>query len=95
MLHCNMNSILHPTLQLQLEDVLGNLQHARRTDDLGRLALLAYCDVRRWARNAHQEALAERACELVTRMPHPSRAEFLSMVDEVIRELEQLRMSLH
>ncbi|MEY8688490.1 MAG: hypothetical protein AB9M53_01245 [Leptothrix sp. (in: b-proteobacteria)] len=95
MLHCNMGSILPPTLQLQLDDVLGSLRYARQTDDLGRLALLAYCDVRRWARCAHQDTLAEQACELVTRMPHPSRAEFLARVDEVISELEHIRSSTH
>jgi hypothetical protein len=34
-------------LQLGLEDLLGELQFARRTDHLGRLAFLASCEVRR------------------------------------------------
>ncbi|MFM2059911.1 MAG: hypothetical protein RLY71_4296 [Pseudomonadota bacterium] len=95
MLRRTMDAILPPTLQLQLDDVLGNLRYARRTDDLGRLALLTYCEVRRWARCAHQDSLAEQACELVARTPHRSRSEFLSLVDEVISELEQIRSSTH
>ena len=43
-------------LRLALEDVLADLWHARRNDDLGRLALLSYCDMRRWARVARRLA---------------------------------------
>lgn len=39
-------------LRLALEDVLADLRHARRSEDIGRLAFLSYCDVRRWARVA-------------------------------------------
>ena len=39
MLHRNMNKQLSPALHRDLEYVLGSLQHARRTGDLGRLAL--------------------------------------------------------
>jgi hypothetical protein len=82
-------------LRLELEDVLGGLQHARRADDLGRLALLTYWEVRKWARWAHQEALEELASQLVMNQPHPSRAAFLAQVDLVIQELERIRVSLH
>ena len=95
MLHCNMNTASPLPLQLQLEDVLAGLQHARRTNDLGRLALLTYCEVRRWARWAQRDALAERASDVITRLPHPSRSEFLKIVDEVITELEQIRIGAH
>lgn len=78
-------------MQLGLEDLLGDLQCARRGPDLGRLAFLAYCEVRRWARMAGEQALAEQSSELITRMPHPSRAEFLAEVDHLIVELEQVR----
>lgn len=84
-----------PSIALELDDVLGCLRHARRADDLGRLALLTYLDVRRWARRAHEDALAELASELITRQPHPSRSAFLAQVDRLIQELERIRGSLH
>jgi hypothetical protein len=86
MLHCTMTSQLK--LQLGLEDLLADLRHARRHNDLGRLALIAYCEVRRWARDAGKEALAEHASELVTASPHSSREAFLEHIDDLIRELE-------
>jgi hypothetical protein len=91
MLHCNMNSHLSSAVQEDLEDVLGNLQHARRTGDLGRLALLMYWDVRKWARWAHRDALAERATDLITMQPHADRAAFLAIVDDVIEEMERIQ----
>jgi len=94
MLQCNMDATLNAasgTLQVGLEDLLGDLQYARRQGDLGRLALLAYCDVRRWARSAGEQALAKHSSELVNNCPHASRAEFMSQVDELIQELEQTR----
>ncbi|MDO9074014.1 MAG: hypothetical protein Q7U73_12180 [Rubrivivax sp.] len=78
-------------LQLGLEDLLGDLHHARRTRDLGRLAWLAYCEVRRWARMAGEHALAEHSSELITHAPHTSREAFLAEVDELIFELELAR----
>jgi hypothetical protein len=90
MLHCNMNT--HSIrLQLGLEDLLGDLRYARRGPDLGRLALLAYCEVRRWARMAGEQALAEHSSDLITHSPHASREKFLAEVDELIVELEQAR----
>ncbi len=91
MLHCNMASCSTTALHLELEDVLGNLQHARRRGDLGRLALLTYWEVRRWARSAHRDALAARAADVVLGQPHPSRTAFLAIVDSVIDELERIR----
>jgi hypothetical protein len=90
MLHCTMNA---STLQIQLslEDLLGDLRYARRGADLGRLALLAYCEVRRWARMAGEQKLAEHSSELITHAPHASREQFLAEVDELIDELEQVR----
>lgn len=78
-------------LQLGLEDLLGDLRYARRGADLGRLALLAYCEVRRWARIAGEQALAEHSADLITHVPHASREAFLAEVDELILELEQAR----
>lgn len=91
MLRCTMIAPPSANLRLDLEDVLGNLHHARRRGDLGRLALLAYCEVRRWARMAHAEELAQRASDLVARHPHPSRDAFLALVDQLIDELETIR----
>ena len=51
MLHCNMNTSL-VSLENGLEDILLDLRSALSGGDLGRLALLAYCEVRRWAREA-------------------------------------------
>ncbi|MCW5658693.1 MAG: hypothetical protein KIT60_13390 [Burkholderiaceae bacterium] len=78
-------------VHLGLDDVLGDLQHARRRGDLGRLALLAYCEVRRWARQAGEPALAARSLSLVTDSPPPNRLEFLHRVDALISELEATR----
>ena len=88
MLHCNMTTSTAP-LQLGLEDLLGDLQHARRTGDMGRLALLAYCEVRRWARQAGEAELADRSTELITRHPHASRDQFMEQIDDLIEALEQ------
>jgi hypothetical protein len=90
MLHCNMNASLS-SLQNGLEDILGDLRFARRKGDLGRLALLAYCEVRRWAREAEVQELAKHSSALVSNFPHASRDEFLEAVDALIDELEQAR----
>lgn len=74
-----------------LDDLLADLHHARRRGDLGRLAFLAYCDVRRWAREAGRPALAEQASRFVTEAPHQSREDFLSQTDQLIRALEALQ----
>lgn len=88
MLHCNMNADL---MQLSLDDLLAELRHARRTDDLGRLAFITYCEVRRWARAAGENTLAGRASDIFITTPHASRRDFLAHVDALISELEQLQ----
>ena len=82
---------LLPPLKLELEDVLGSMVHARRNNDLGRLALLTYWEVRRWARLAHRDALAARAADVVLTQPLPSRVAFLEIVDTVIEELQRIQ----
>ena len=89
MLRCNMNTVLH--LQLGLDDLLADLRYARRSGDLGRLALVAYCEVRRWARDAGDAAIAKHASELMTEAPHPDRETFLGQIDSLMGELEQAR----
>jgi hypothetical protein len=95
MLHCNMNPQVTQSLQLDLEDILGSLRYARRNEDLGRLALLTYWEVRRWARAAREELLAAHASNAITEHPHATRTEFLAIVDSVIEELETIRSGLH
>jgi hypothetical protein len=89
MLHRNMNA-LPLYLQLGLEDLLGDLRHARRTADLGRLALLTYCEVRRWARLAGDHGLAEHSASLFSETPLARREDFLNQVDVLIAELDQI-----
>jgi len=75
-------------LQLRLDDLLAELQHARRRDELGRLALLIYCEVRCWARQANETALAALSGAMFTEQPHVSREIFLAQVDSLIAKLE-------
>ena len=96
MLHRNMTAFAVPIrVQNDLDDLLGSLYHARREEDLGRLALVTYWEVRRWARETRHEHLAEVAGRAIIDPPLRSRGEFLSVIDEVIAELEGLRRSLH
>jgi hypothetical protein len=78
-----------------LDDLLGDLKYARRQGDLGRLALLAYCEVRRWARQAREAELAASSLALITDSPPPTRSEFLYRVDGLIAELEEARERLN
>jgi hypothetical protein len=94
MLRCNMNAATTNGVRSGLDDVLGDLQHARRNADLGRLALLAYCEVRRWARQAGEVELADHSLALITDKPHATREEFLRKVDDLIEELEGVRHRL-
>ena len=93
MLRRNMNVSSAP-LRLGLEDLLDDLRHARQSGDLGRLALLAYCEVRRWARLAGEKQLAAHSSELITQSPLATRDQFLTHVDVLIIELEQARSRL-
>ena len=93
MLQCSMSAGLS-SVRLSLDDVLGDLQHARRMGDIGRLALLAYCEVRRWARQAGEGALAAHSLALIIDSPHATRSEFLHKVDDLIGELEDARSRL-
>ena len=93
MLHCNMNTSL-ASLRNGLEDILGDLRFARRSGDLGRLALLAYCEVRRWAREADVQVLARHSSALVNNFPYDSRDKFLVAMDELIDELEHVHSTI-
>ncbi len=91
MLHCTMNTSI--SLQLGLDDLLADLVFARKQNELGRLALLAYCEVRCWARQAGEPAIAERSTAMFTDQPCTSKDAFLMRVDGLISDLEQLRTS--
>ena len=87
MLQCNMRHTLHT--QLVLEDLLAELQHARKHGELGRLALLAYCDVKGWARRAGKQDVADLALRLFSEDPCTSKAEFLQGIDHLIAALQK------
>lgn len=89
MLHRNMD--LPAKLRLDLDDLLADLQHARRQGDLGRLALVAFCDVRRWARHAGEPEIADLAAAMFSGDPHPSRAAFLDAIDRLIAALVRVQ----
>ncbi len=86
MLHCTMTNTL--AIQLSLEDLLADLHFARRCEDLGRLALLAYCEVKTWSRMAGKTDLAENAIQLILGTPCLSKQEFLDRIDQLIATLE-------
>lgn len=91
MLRRTMNATSLP-LQHGLEDLLGDLKQARRSGDLGRLALLTYCEIRRWARVAGQQEVAQRTSQLITHTPHASREDFMAHIDGLIVQLERARL---
>lgn len=82
------------SLQLGLEDLLGDLQFARRSGDLSRIALLAYCEVRRWARVAGEQELETQSSDIVNNSPHSNREEFIAQADSLIAKLEQARLRI-
>jgi hypothetical protein len=75
-------------IQLGLDDLLADLHYARRSQALGRLALLAYCEVRSWARQAGKSDIADGATKMFTQTPCISKDEFLSNIDSLIATLE-------
>ena len=89
MLRCNMTRTL--TFQRGLHDLLAELQQARAQGDLGKLALLCYCELRRWARDAGESELAAHCTGLITGRPHASRQAFLTDIDALISELAALQ----
>lgn len=86
MLQCNMASSLNN--QLSLEDLLADLRYARRHDQLGRLALLAYCEVKGWARISGRPDLADISLRMFLEKPSVSKMQFLESIDSLIATLE-------
>ena len=89
MLQCNMTTSL--SIQLGLMDLLADLHHARRHEELGRLALLCYCEVRSWARQAGEPGIADHSTQIFTQDPCVSKQAFLTKVDLLIAALRQLQ----
>ncbi len=90
MLHCNMKTALN--LQLGLDDLLADMRHSRKHGDLGRLAFIAYCEVRRWARAAGEVELENHSSRVIIDSPHDSREAFLAHIDDLIEALELRRI---
>jgi hypothetical protein len=74
--------------QLALEDLLADLHFARKHEQLGRLALLAYCEVKGWARRSGKLDVAEVALKMFSENPCVSKREFLLGIDALIETLE-------
>lgn len=91
MLQCNMKD---DAARLALEDLLGALWHARRADDVGRLAHLGSCEVQRWARARRDDVLAAHARGLLADCPYQSRQEFMFAIDRLIAEVEHAHVEL-
>jgi hypothetical protein len=87
MLHCTMTASLD--LQFGLEDLLADLHFARKEDNLGRLALLAYCECKGWARRAGKLDVAEAALKMFSANPCFTKEEFLEGIDNLIATLER------
>lgn len=75
-------------IQLGLEDLLADLHYARRCRDLGRLALLVYCEVKNWARRAGKPDIADDVSRIFTESPCVCKEEFLLNIDSLIVALE-------
>ena len=85
------NMKIAPHLQLGLDDLLADMRHSRESGDLGRLAFIAYCEVRRWARAAGEVELADCSSRVITGSAHDSRESFLADIDDLIQALELRR----
>ena len=74
--------------QLILEDLLADLNYARKHDQLGRLALLAFCELKGWARQAGKPEIADMAMRMFSENPCRSKGEFLQSIDRLIATLQ-------
>jgi len=71
-----------------LADLLADLRYARKHDQLGRLALLAYCDVKGWARRAGKQDVADTALRMFADHPSTTKQDFLQGIDKLIQILQ-------
>jgi len=74
-------------IQLELEDLLANMRFARKHNELGRLALLAYCEVKGWARRAGKPDVADKALQMFSQCPHLTKQEFIEDINSLIARL--------
>jgi hypothetical protein len=74
--------------QLALEDLLADLNFARKYDQIGRLALLAYCEAKGWARWSGKRDVADKALEMFSQSPYNTKQEFLEDINNLIATLE-------
>jgi hypothetical protein len=82
------------SLQLGLQDLIAEFNYARRHGNLGRLALLAYCDARSWGRQAGAYSVVEFSTAMFIDKPQENRDEFLEKIDLLILELERVGLRL-
>jgi hypothetical protein len=74
--------------QLALEDLLADLHFALKHDQIGRLALLAYCETKGWGRLSGKHDVADRALEMFSQSPYNTKQEFLEDINKLIATLE-------
>jgi hypothetical protein len=74
--------------QLALEDLLADLNFALEHDQIGRLALLAYCEAKGWGRWSGKHDVADRALEMFSHCPYNTKQEFLEDINNLIATLE-------
>ena len=74
-------------IQLELEDLLANMRFAHKHNELGRLASLAYCDVKGWARRAGKPDVADKTLQMFSQCPHLTKQEFLEDINSLIATL--------
>jgi hypothetical protein len=79
---------------LSLQDLVADIVLARCNADLPRLILLCYCELRPWARRAHEHVLAAHASALFSECPHGDKQSFLAQVDALILEAKQVSSKL-
>jgi hypothetical protein len=86
MLQCSMTKSIN--IELILEDLLADLNNARNHDQLGRLALLAYYDLKGWARQAGKPEIAALAMRMFSQNPCLSKDDLLQNIDQLIATLQ-------
>jgi hypothetical protein len=86
MLHRNMTKELG--LAFALEDLLADLRFCRRNEQVGRLAFLAFCDVKAWARSAGNADVAHTVHQMFLETPYRNKNGFLAEIDNLISTLE-------
>ena len=87
MLQCNMSKMTAP--DLALEDLIADLRFCRRNEQVGRLAFLAFCDVKAWARTMGNVNVADKVHQMFLETPYQNKDGFLDDIDDLISTLER------